>query len=587
LAYHLLRHLLHPLKVLWGERIDLFWPIWIAITVLGVLLVIWVVPQRDSVPLYPTKGRRNDWSPASLGAVGFLVVFLACYIAGTLVWEDFTYYDNSLFTLGTLAGHNIGFPIWPDEGRFWPLGFQEFNFLRHLTSSVAGYHSVRIVELVLLSGILLFFDEELSVGARVALTTLVLVTPGVVISFSGLIYAESNLILALGCLAWSVKRFEQTRSTGWAVAALIAAQCMLYYKETACVLLLGFAVGRLLLRCWQADRPGWDFKRLRDPESRLDGCLAVLVVPLGLYYLAAMFPKYSTHYADVFRLSFLQTFIAYVKVDLLAWVFVAVVLARMILILRRRITPSLLWDGLALGGVAYIAGYLALRMHAAYYFAPADLIALLYLGHLAILSSGKMSLGAKSFAVALLAVVLLQDLSLSAFRMYERKNLIHAKAEMGRLIQARYESDPQSTTRLFFPFAQTTRVMEFGAYLNYRGVPMERVPDETGATGSVVMVGKGVREDGPCVRGKPLVCHAGAEAAPGDLIVVLPDDLTHPGELDGYRQDGDQLLFSYQPRPSIPVWLRPWVNYLHVVSPAFERDPLPDAWLDALVTIQK
>ena len=565
----------------------MFWPIWIAITLVGVLLVIWVVPRRDSVPLDPTERRPNQWSRASLAAAGFLVVFLACYIAGTLVWEDFTYYDNSLFTLGTLAGHNIGFPIWPDEGRFWPLGFQEFNLLRHLTSSVAGYHAVRIVELVLLSGILLFFDEELSVSARVALTTLVLVTPSVLISFSGLIYAESNLILALACLAWSVKRFEQTRSTAWAVAALVASQCMLYYKETAFVLLLGFAIGRLLLRCWNVDRPGWDFKRLRDPESRLDGCLAVLVVPLALYYLAAMFPKYSTHYADVFHLSFLQTLSAYVKVDLLAFVFVAVALARMILILRRRVAPSVLWDGLALGGVAYITSYLALRMHAAYYFAPADLIALLYLGRLAILSSGNMGLGAKSCAAALLALVLLQDLSLSAFRMYESKNLIHAKAEMGRLIEARYESGPQSTKRLFFPFAQTTRVMEFGAYLTYRGVPIERVPDETGATGSVVMVGRAVRQDGPCVRGKPLVCHAGAGPDPGDLIVVLPDDLTNTGELNGYRQDGDQLLFSYQPGPTIPGWLRPYVNYLHVVSPAFGRDPLPDSWLDASITIQK
>ena len=166
------------------------------------------------------------------------------------MWEDFTYSDNSLFTLGTLAGHNIPVPIWPNEGRFWPLGDQEYNLLRHVTSSVTGYHALRIVQLVLLSGILLFFDEELSVKARVALITLALITPSILISFSGLIYPESNLIFSLACLAWSVKRFEQTRSTAWAVAAVISSQFMLYYKETAFLLLLGFAVGRLLLRCW-------------------------------------------------------------------------------------------------------------------------------------------------------------------------------------------------------------------------------------------------------------------------------------------------------------------------------------------------
>ena len=48
---HHLHHLLHPLKVLWRERIDLFWPIWSAITAISVMLVIWVVPGKKSVPL--------------------------------------------------------------------------------------------------------------------------------------------------------------------------------------------------------------------------------------------------------------------------------------------------------------------------------------------------------------------------------------------------------------------------------------------------------------------------------------------------------------------------------------------------------
>jgi hypothetical protein len=182
---------------------------------------------------------------------------------------------------------------------------------------------------------------------------------------------------------------------------------------------------------------------------------------------------------------------------------------------------------------------------------------------------------------------LLQDLSLSAFRMYERKNVIHAKAMMGRIIEARYAGDPQNTKRLFFPFAPTNKVMEFGAYLNYRGVPIEQVPNATDANRSVVMVGKSIREDGPCTHGKPLVCHAGATPEPGDLIVVLPDDLTQTDDLNSYRQDNNQLLFSYHPRPSIPGWLRPYVNHLHVISPVFAHDPLPDRWLNASLNLQK
>src|ERR1700685_1500321 len=248
--FHHLHHLLHPLKVIWGERIALFWPIWIAITAIGVILVIWLVPQRKSVRLDSIQFRRHDWSRAAILSVAVLSLFLACYIWGSLVWEDFTYYDNSHFTNGTLAGHAIPRQISPESGRFWPLGHQEFNLIRHVTRSVLGYHALHIVQLLLLRGILLVFDEELSIKDCVALIILALITPSILISFSGLIYAEWNIIFWLVCLAWFVKRFERTHSTAWAVVAVISSQLILYYKETAFLLILGFAVGRLVLRCW-------------------------------------------------------------------------------------------------------------------------------------------------------------------------------------------------------------------------------------------------------------------------------------------------------------------------------------------------
>jgi hypothetical protein len=77
---------------------------------------------------------------------GLLALFLASYIALILAWEDFAYHDNELFTLGTLQGHNIPLPIWPTQGRFFPFGLQEFNLIRHFTSSITGYHVFRIIE---------------------------------------------------------------------------------------------------------------------------------------------------------------------------------------------------------------------------------------------------------------------------------------------------------------------------------------------------------------------------------------------------------------------------------------------------------
>ena len=443
---------------------------------------------------------------------------------------------------------------------------------------------MHIVQLVFLCGILLTFDDELSIRARAVLITLVLITPSILISFSGLIYPEWNVVFFLLCLAWFVNRFERTRSTTWAVAAVISSQFMLYYKETAFLLLLGFVVGRLLFRCWNGNHPGWDFKRLRNAESRLDLCLGLLVASFLLYYLAAMFPDFSTHYANQFRLPLAEVFASYLKIDLLVWVLVAVALARSFLILRRKVVPSPLWDGLALAGLGYFAGFLALRFQSAYYLAPVDLIAVLYLGRLAILSIVNMGLLTRLCALALLSLVLLQDLSLSTFRMYERKNVIHAKAEMGRVIKARYDSDPQSVNRLFFPFARPFHLLEFASYLNYMGVPMEG--GGSVATTNVMMVGEDVQEDGPCGY-RTFVCHHASRPDLGDLVVVLPDDFTLADELSSYRQQRADPLFSYYPRPSIPHWLQPYVKCLHVVSPIFAHAQLPEHWLNASITVWK
>jgi hypothetical protein len=581
---HFPHHLLHPLKVLWAERIALFWPFWTLTTCLSAMTVTWVVPRKKTITQESTQTRRYGWSRDTYLALGFLILFLACFIAMSLVREEFTYYDDSHFTNETLAGRNVPVQILPEAGRFWPLGHQEFSLLRHFTRSVTGYHSLRIVQLLLLSAILLVLDEELSIKARVGLIALVFITPSILISLSGLIYSEANIVFCLACLVWFVKRFERTRSVAWAVAAVISSQLMLYFKETAFLLLLGFALGRLLLRCWKTDQGGWNFRRLRDPESRLDMCLALLVVPFFLYYIAAMFPNYGMRYASEFRLSVQQVFVSYLKLDLLVWVLAAVVLIRVVKILRRKVAPALLWDGLALAGVSCFAGYLLLRMHSAYFLAPVDLIAVLYLGHLMVPSLQNKGLGTRCAALALLCLVGFQDLSLSAFRMYEKKNVIHAKAEMGQMIADWYRSDPEKVKRLYFPFATPFHILEFASYLNYLGVPVEQDPTDSPTARSVLLVGKVIEKEGPCGYRK-FICHPGGQPDHGDLTVVFPDDPTRADGLVPFKQEQVERIFCYHPRPAIPSWLYPYVASLHVVSPVFPRSQLPGFWLNAQVAV--
>jgi hypothetical protein len=540
-------------------------------------------PEYTSIGQAPP--RRNAWSRGSIAALILLGLFLVSYVALILKWEDFAYSDNDMFTLFTLRGHNIDLPIWKGEGRFFPLGHQEFNLIRHFTSTVAGYHALPIIQLLIVCCILLILDDKLSITARAALAAFVLITPGIVVSFGGLIFSERNVVLWLVCLAFFVKRFEQTFSPAWAAAAAVSAQIMIYYKETGFVLLLGFAAARLALRCWNSAQGTWDFTRLRTKESCLDLCLACLGVVFLLYYAAVMFPHPSMKYADEERLTTIEVLLSYIKLDLLAWLLMAVVLGRTYLILRRKALASPLWDGLALGGLAYFAAYLHLRMFTDYFLAPVDVIAVLYVGRFATLSWRGAQWWGKTAGLVFLFVILLQDVSLSAFSVFERKNVIHAKAEIASLIDSRGQSGPGNVKRIFFPFANPYRVMEFAAYLNYRGVPLEGAEGSAGLN-SVAVVAKSVANEGPCVDWRTLVCQPGSRPEPGDLVVMLPDDNASLEEVSPYRDEGE-LLFSYEPLPRIPLWLYPLLRRLHIASTPFPLTSPPNHWLQASVTLWK
>ena len=374
-----------------------------------------------------------------------------------------------MYTQITLKGHDLSLQIQPSTGRFQPFAGQEFNLIRHFTNSAIGYQILPICQLLLFFSILVILDAELSISARATLAILALLTPSILISFSGLIYDERDVLFFLVCLMVCVKKFEQNGSIAWAVAATVSGQIMLYYKETAFLLLFGFAVGRLILRCGTGH-----YDRLWDNESRLDLCLASLGVLFFAYYFAVMGIHLNMNYALTNSQPRTQVVFGYIRVDLLAWLFVAVVLVRIYLILRRRAAPLPFWDGLALGGVAYFFAYLYLSMFTNYYLAPVDLIAVLYVGRFVVLSWKKLLSWGKITAMPLAFLVLLQNLAGSALAVFDRKNIIHGKAEIASVVKTHYRRGAENNLTLFFPFASPYHIMEFGAYLDYRGIPVGR-----------------------------------------------------------------------------------------------------------------
>jgi hypothetical protein len=90
-----------------------------------------------------------------------------------VAWEAFAYYDDSVFSLITLKGHNIRLWVVPGDGRFQPLFLQEFNLVRHFTDTITGYQMILIVSLLIISVLILIIDDLISIPVRGVLIILV------------------------------------------------------------------------------------------------------------------------------------------------------------------------------------------------------------------------------------------------------------------------------------------------------------------------------------------------------------------------------------------------------------------------------
>jgi len=389
--------------------------------------------------------------------------------------------------------------------------------------------------------------------------------------------------LWIAVFAYCMRRFDRAASASWAAGAVVAAQFLLYYKETCFIFLFTFAIARLIVR---AREPGPIYAysaHSSDKRGYLDLWLACLSVIYLLYYFAAMVPHPNMGYADQSRLSYVDTLAAYLRLDPLAFLLVAFVAWRFFRIFARRQQPWLLWDSLALGGVAYFFAYLRLSMYASYYLAPVDLIACLYIGRILILSYANIRRPLQLAVALAVSLLLIQQLAFSAFCVFERKNTVRAKAEMARAILSHYRRDPSAPAVVYFPFANTTLVMQFGAYLQHIGVPVDAPPAPGARNPSVVLASAAVSTSGPCVAYEEIQCQPGVGPKAGDLVVILPDDEASTAEVAPFRDDR-VVLASYSPRPALPAWIHPYLGFLRSASPHAVTQTFPDRWLDASVT---
>jgi hypothetical protein len=227
----------------------------------------------------------------------------------------------------------------------------------------------------------------------------------------------------------------------------------------------------------------------------------------------------------------------------------------------------------------YAGTFFWLGMRRPYYFAPVDLIGIMYCAvSVRGMPTGR-GLRPALLAVGGLAAVL--ALSQSWFVLTERKNVIGGKDRMIEFIQSQLVVQTERPLRLYFPTARRFITAEFGSFLEARGVKVARWPGRPADSADVVFESPREFPHGRCAAWIVYRCVQAERPSPGSLVVVLPDDeLVPDADRRGLRPPRAPA-FEYHPftEPSV---IRPALMRLRsMMDPGWRRLYLREDWLAA------
>jgi hypothetical protein len=537
--------------------------------------------SRMSVPtsLAKAQGYARYLRLTSTDIAGLSVfgLFLLLYTAMILYKEDFVFFDNDQLTDFSVAGRALPPPIWPLEGRFFPLALQEFNALRFITRSPMGYQLFAVVQLLIVLLLLSFVLREFRISYRLLALAALMLAPAFSISFTGLVYSERDVVFWLVILLICLLRYSKTCAPSYFVACLVCAHFALYYKETIVVLIAGFAVCYLLFQLYGGltDR-NRSWRGFFKQNSLYIGLLAVCATYVA-FYVVAMFPwGHSAYVAEHSQPigSVLQT---YLVIDWLPWILLAVFLLRLVRLLNRTGGLDTMWDSLAAAALAYFFIVVGLRLISGYYMAPVDLIASVYLARLAFAWLTAARKAHVALAVSALVCLLIHDAAYSSFRIIERKSMIMASRRFADFLQSYSRDATDSTIDLYFPYATGHQLATLSAYLRYRDLPLAETGLANGRPGPRLRIeGAGEFTGNRCMEYSAYTCVHADTPIRGALVVVMPDDFVRMSDVSKLARDSAMLLQLKTPGL---VADNSWLRLLYVVSPEFAATGLPEHWL--------
>jgi hypothetical protein len=559
---------------------------WLLVLLLTVACSAWISAVRRPVyPLSQSNRRRDERDLHGNHFVdgisaGVFVLFAALYIFLIFYKEDFSYYDNSQLTDFSLRGKMFPPPVWWSVGRFFPLGFQEFNILAFFTKSPAGFHSFAVAQLVILVLALFAVLKELAFVYRVLIVIAAMLAPSFAVSFMGLIYPERNVLFWLAVVVFCLYSYSKTKLPLYFVGCLVGTQFALYYKEPVVVFIAAYSLFCVLVESYNGTHAGKSWRQLADENSLALGMLALSGI-YAIFFALTMFPFHSFSYVAESRRDLGSLLLTYIQTDWLPCILLILVGIRIQRIIFADGECDPLWEPLAVGALAYFFVLIALGLASAYYTAPVDLITFLY-GARVVLPWVSKAMKLRIAVAAAFSCLVLHNAAYSTFRIVERKGVIAAKSRFADFLEDYIATANGKAVKLYFPYANGYHLMELSAYLRYRGFNMVRegiVGDDAGS--HVFIEGRQEFPHNRCIDDKDYVCIHANQPKEADLIVVLPDDIASMQDV-GDIGNHSALLFAFdacEMRAKCGRLLRLLYTTSHAISAGVSGKELPEHFL--------
>jgi len=577
----MIHHLFHLASSILTSHFLLVWLFSLVFVVAGGLLLSTIRGQITCSPLQQhVSANATKVQPQFSTLDGFSLVlfclFAMFYMSVILYKEDFCYYDDDLLTEFSVQGKNFAPPILNGD-RFFPLSGQEFNLFRLVTRSPFGYHSLVVMQLVILIVLIFLVVKNLKVRYRCLVTVTAMLAPSFLIPFMGFVYPERNVLFGLAILLLCLQGYSKTQSRLYFVGCLVATHFILYYKETAVLFVVAFAVTRAILQTHRARRAGLPSWRPIVAENALSiGILGVAAIYTVLF-LVVMLPHRNFSYIAASQHPLSSVLAVYLQFDCLPFLLLGVFLLRLGRCLISQMELDPLWDSLAVGAITYFIGILALRINSGYYMAPVDFISIFYLANMARLWL-KRPARVRVFSIAGIVIAVMSQAAVySSVRAVERKETIAAKAGLAEFLKNYLPTIHNDSVELFFPYSNGYHLMGLSSYLNYKGFRLDGQGDLGSKTGpKIIFKGREKFADNKCMGYRDYSCIHAEDPSPGAIVVVLPDDSVSNNELRDIAKDFAQLFYLDCPVCSAhPRWFTPF----HAISAEYSLSPLPGHWL--------